>query len=362
MRNAKLILDDGREFHGKSFGYEANTTGEVVFCTAMIGYPECITDAAYAGQILALTYPIIGNCGEPNPQNDVNGLAAYVDGAKIYPRALVVTDYSEAYSHWNAVGTLAEWLKREKVPAITGVDTRELTKVLRENGVMKGRIVIEDCDEVAGQDDEAASYDEQIFVDKVALSEVQRYNEGAAKKVVFVNSGSGFTALCSLIEKGVEVISVPWNYDFNTLEFDALFLGSGPGNPALLMPLIEHVKAFFATEKVRPCLGLGLGHEIMALAAGGKVVKLKYGHRGSNQPVQEVGTTHSFVTGQNHGYAVDAKSLPADWKELYVNLNDGSCEGITHECNPWYSAQFNPEKCCAPVAMKSIYDKFISAL
>ncbi len=324
----------------------------------MIGYPDSLTDASYAGQILVLTYPLIGNCGEPNPQNDENGLAAYVEGTKIYPKALVVTDYSEAFSHWNAKGTLADWLCREKVTAITGVDTRDLTKMLRDNGTMKGRIVVEACAEDVADE----NYDEVNYVAQVSPAEVVRYNEGAGKKVVFVDCGSGISLLRGLISKGVEVIRVPWNYDFNALSFDALFIGNGPGNPSLLTPLIDNVRKFFGAAEARPCLGIGLGHEVMALAVGAKVEKLKYGHRGSNQPVQEVGTTNSFITGQNHGYAVAVTTLSADWAPLYVNLNDGSCEGFAHTVKPWYSAQFNPEKCCSPLAMQTVYDKFINAI
>ncbi len=358
MRNATLILEDGHEFHGKSFGSDRNTSGEVVFCSAMTGYPESLTDASYAGQILTFTYPLVGNYGVPPFTEGENGLMDFFDGKRIMPSAIIVTDYSDTYSHWNASDNLANWLKCENVPAITGVDTRELTKVIRENGVMKGRIVIEGENEAPATCD----YETKNFAEELSCREIIRYGEGNGKKVVVLDCGVKDGTIRSLLAQGVEVIRVPWNYDFNDLEFDGLYLAEGPGNPAVLKESIANVKKFIEASHAKPCLGVGLGLQLLALASGATIEKLKSGHRSANQPVREVGTPNCFITNQNHGYVVVSETLPADWKPLFVNLNDGTIEGIRHAANPWFASQFNPERCCMPLKMVSIYEQFICAL
>ena len=210
-KEAKLILDDGTEFCGWSFGYEANAVGEVVFNTAMTGYPESLTDPSYAGQILVTTYPLIGNYGVPETGGEP--LPKFMESERIHVKGLVVADYSEKYSHWNAKESLAEWLKREKIPAITGIDTRRLTKRLRESGVMKGRVVISENSEYSDYSD----YGSINWVEKVSCKEVIRYNEGAGKRVVLVDCGVKANIIRCLMNRGVEVIRVPWDYDFNQL-------------------------------------------------------------------------------------------------------------------------------------------------
>lgn len=219
MRNVTLVLDDGTKFHGKSFGYEKPVAGEVVFNTAMMGYPESLTDPSYAGQLLALTYPLIGNYGVPPLNEGANGLAEFTESNKIYVSALIVTDYSEVYCHWNAQESLGDWLKREQIPGITGIDTRELTKVLREHGVMMGKIIFDDEPENIPE----AEYAGVNFVSEVSCKEIIHYNKGAEKKVVLVDCGVKNNIIRSLIRRGVEVIRVPWNYDFNEMDFDGLF-------------------------------------------------------------------------------------------------------------------------------------------
>lgn len=357
MRNVTLILDDGTKFRGQSFGYEKPVAGEVVFNTAMSGYPENLTDPSYAGQILVLTYPLIGNYGVPTTEAGEYGLADFLESHHVQVSALVCSAYSPAYSHWNAKESLEEWLKREEIPAITGIDTRELAKVLREKGVMNGRIVFEDDQQV-----ETVAYETHNFVEKVACNEVIRYNEGANKKVVLLDCGVMHNIVRSLIRRGVEVIRVPWNYNFNELEFDGLFLANGPGNPNTLGEAVENIRQFLAAEKVRPCLGVCLGNELLAMAAGAKVNKLKYGHRSHNQPVRKVGTNSCLITTQNHGYAVDANTLPADWEVSYINMNDGSCEGIRHKQNPWSAVQFQLEACTMPLDADPMIDEFVKQL
>ena len=361
MREARLILSDGTVFYGHSFGFEAETVGEVVFNTAMTGYPESLTDPSYAGQILVTTFPLIGNYGVPDTGLGSDGLPLFMESDRIHPKALVVADYSERYSHWNAKESLASWLKREKIPAITGIDTRRLTKVLREHGVMMGRIVIEGA-EAKPQGTEQEDYGSVNWVEKVSCKDIIRYNEGGNKKVVLVDCGVKTNIIRCLIRRGVEVVRVPWDYDFNELDFDGLFLANGPGDPEQCGKTVEHIRTFLNNKVVRPCMGICLGNQLLARAAGANTYKLKYGHRSHNQPVRKVGTNQCFITSQNHGYAVDDSTLPADWEPLFVNMNDGSNEGIRHKTNPWMSAQFHPEACSGPTDTEFMFDEFVKML
>jgi len=372
-KEARLILSDGTVFCGWSFGFEGETVGEVVFNTAMTGYPESLTDPSYAGQILVTTFPLIGNYGVPDTGIGENGLPLFMESDRIHPKAIVVADYSEQYSHWNAKESLASWLKREKVPGISGIDTRRLTKVLREHGVMMGRVVIEGAGIESQQTEQ--DYGSVNWVEKVSCKEVITYNEGAGKRVVLVDCGVKANIIRCLIRRGMEVIRVPWDYDFNQLEFDGLFLANGPGDPEQCEVTVSHIRKFLETESqkssngeivkssnIRPCMGICLGNQLLARAAGAKTYKLKYGHRSHNQPVREVGTNRCFITSQNHGYAVDDSTLPADWEPLFVNMNDGSNEGIRHKSNPWMSAQFHPEACSGPTDTEWMFDEFVKML
>ncbi len=367
-QEARLILDDGTEFCGWSFGYEANAVGEVVFNTAMTGYPESLTDPSYAGQILVTTYPLIGNYGVPETGGEP--LPKLMESERIHVKGLVVADYSEKYSHWNAKESLAEWLKREKIPAITGIDTRRLTQRLRESGVMRGRIIISENSDYF----EHSEYGSINWVEQVSCKEVITYKpdptaaansslftlHSSFPRVVLVDCGVKANIIRCLVNRGVEVIRVPWDYDFNQLDFDGLFLANGPGDPEQCNKTVEHIRTFLNNPNVRPLMGICLGNQLLARAAGAKTYKLKYGHRSHNQPVQLVGTTRCFITSQNHGYAVDASTLPADWEPLFVNMNDGSNEGIRHKTMPWFSVQFHPEACSGPTDTEWMFDEFVS--
>ena len=391
-KEARLILDDGTVFCGWSFGAETNTVGEVVFNTAMMGYPESLTDPSYAGQILVTTFPLIGNYGvpglipnpslTPNPSpvgegnfvgEGSNGKAVLpiLESDKIHVKGLIVADYSEEYSHWDAKESLSSWLKREGIPAISGIDTRRLTKLLREHGVMRGRISLtpDPSPKGEGSDNLNEDYGSINWVEKVSCKEVITYNalpikgeRGEGPRVVLIDCGVKANIIRCLIKRGVEVVRVPWDYDFNQLEFDGLFLANGPGDPEQCSKTVEHIRTFLNNKEVRPLMGICLGNQLLARAAGAKTYKLKYGHRSHNQPVQQVGTTKCYITSQNHGYAVDDSTLPSEWEPLFVNMNDGSNEGIRHKTNPWFSAQFHPEACSGPTDTEWMFDEFVKSL
>lgn len=369
--NAKLILSDGTEFHGWSFGAEHNVSGEVVFNTAMTGYTESLTDPSYAGQMLVMTYPLVGNYGVPSSDMESNGLPIWMESEHIHPKALIVADYSESFSHWNAKESLADWLKREGVPALTGIDTRRLTMLLRERGVMMGKIVLDNkineknrIEENEQNPDFELDYGNTNWVESVSCREVIRYQPIGEKRhrVVLVDCGVKANIIRCLIKRGMEVVRVPWDYDFNSLCFDGLFLTNGPGNPDCCEVTINHIREFLKGGTTIPCMGICLGNQLLAKAAGAKTYKLKYGHRSHNQPVRRVGTNQCFITSQNHGYAVDDSTLPSDWTPLFVNMNDGSNEGIRHSSNPWFSVQFHPEACGGPVDTEYLFDEFLNLL
>jgi len=364
--------------------------GEVVFNTAMTGYPESLTDPSYAGQLMTLTYPLAGNYGVPPFTLEPNGLATFMESERIHAEAIIVSDYSENYSHWNAVESLGDWLKREHVPGITGIDTRELTKVLREHGVMTGSIVFDDSMENGQLTID--HYGEVNYVDKVSCKEIIVYADEEArhfpvgtpkeelnallaqphsplsmvncslkKKVVLVDCGVKHNILRCLLSRGVEVIRVPWDYDFNGLEFDGLFISNGPGDPDTCDAAVQNIRKAMRNERL-PIFGICMGNQLLAKAGGAKIYKLKYGHRSHNQPVRMVGTERCFITSQNHGYAVDNDTLTADWEPLFVNMNDDSNEGIRHKRNPWFSAQFHPEAASGPTDTMFLFDKFVEML
>lgn len=357
-KGVRLLLDDGTVFHGKSFGFEKPVAGEVVFNTAMTGYPESLTDPSYAGQLMTLTYPLVGNYGVPPFTLEPDGLATFMESEHIHAEAIIVSDYSENYSHWNAVESLGDWLKREQIPGITGIDTRELTKVLREHGVMMGRIAFDDeSDEMP-----EASYADVNYVDKVSCKEVIRYNGGTGKKkVLLVDCGVKYNIIRCLLKRDVEVIRVPWDYDYTGMEFDGLFISNGPGDPDTCDAAVQNIRKAMQNEKL-PIFGICMGNQLLSKAGGAKIYKLKYGHRSHNQPVRMVGTERCFITSQNHGYAVDNNTLAEDWEPLFINMNDGSNEGIRHKRNPWFSAQFHPEAASGPTDTEFLFDDFVKLL
>lgn len=354
QRTVQLLLDDGSVFHGKSFGYEKATAGEVVFNTAMTGYPESLTDPSYSGQLMVLTYPLVGNYGVPPRTFEANGLATFMESEKIHAEAIIVSDYSFEYSHWNAVESLGSWLKDEKVAGIYGIDTRELTKLLREKGSMKGKIVFDAADEIDFVDPNLINQ-----VDIVSCKEVITYGNGS-KKVVLVDCGVKHNIIRCLLKRDVTVIRVPCNYDFTNMEYDGLFISNGPGDPDTCEAAVINIRK--AMERNTPICGICMGNQLLAKAGGASIYKLKYGHRSHNQPVRMVGTERCFITSQNHGYAVDNSTLGADWEPLFINMNDGTNEGIKHKTKPYFSAQFHPEACSGPTDTEFLFDKFVELL
>ena len=321
-KKARLILEDGTVFEGRSFGYEGPAAGEVVFNTAMTGYPESLTDPSYEGQILVTTFPLQGNYGVPAPDRGEPSLSDSFESERIHCRGLVVQDYSWEASHWKSGRTLAKWLEDEKIPAVYDIDTRALTKHLREHGSMLGKILVEGCG-----DTEFYDPNKENLVGKTSTREVETYeptegsveNGNGPKTVVLVDCGVKHNIVRCLVRRGVRVVR-------------------------------------------KPICGICMGNQLLALAAGAKTFKLKYGHRSHNQPVRQAGTDRCFITSQNHGFAVDTDTLPADWEALYINLNDGTNEGIRHKTKPFFSAQFHPEAASGPKDTEFIFDDFVALL
>lgn len=357
MPKATLILHDGLKFEGYSFGSTSNTAGEVVFNTAMTGYPESLTDPSYEGQILVTTYPLLGNYGVPKAEADPEvGLPLHYEAEKIHPAAIICQDYSPEASHWLSGESLGEWLKREGIPGITGIDTRALTKHLREKGSMLGKIVIEGNGE---PEPDFIDPNAENLIARVSTPEPKEFGKGD-KHVVLVDCGTKFNIVRCLVKRGVKVTLVPWDYDFNHLDYDGLFISNGPGNPDFAEATVANIRK--AMEQRKPICGICMGNQLLAKAAGAKVYKLKYGHRGHNQPVRMAGTNRCFITSQNHGFAIDNATLPEDWEPLFINLNDDTNEGVRHKTLPFFSAQFHPEANSGPKDTEFIFDEFIKML
>ena len=350
---AKLVLEDGTEFVGRSFGYERSVSGELCFYTAMTGYPESLSDPSYRGQILVPTYPMIGNYGVPADELDENGVSRWFESDKVQCQALIIQNYSDRYSHWDSSRSLGTWLKQHKVPALCDIDTRALTQLLRDKGAMLGKIVFE------GEDVEIEDPNKRNLVDEVSTQEIMTYGNGKYK-VLMVDCGMKNNILRCLLRYDVQVKRVPWNYDFTHEDYDGLFISNGPGDPTMCGATIEHLR--WAIGQGKPIMGICLGNQLLALAAGAKTYKLKYGHRGHNVPVKEVGTHRCFITSQNHGFAVDDATIPDDWKPLYVNLNDQTNEGICHTSKPFFSTQFHPEASSGPVDSMKLFETFVKSM
>jgi carbamoyl-phosphate synthase small subunit len=355
----RLVLADGSEFRGEAFGALAAVAGEVVFNTGMTGYVEILTDPSYRGQILVLTYPLVGNYGVP-PARSTGSIDGPWESGRIQPQALLVQSCSHHYSHHAARRSLGDWLVSEGIPGVTGIDTRTLTRILREHGTMSGWLFPDSMDlEQARQEAKAVEMSRQVFLD-VAPLQATTYEAGHTR-VLLVDCGAKDQIARSLVARGVTVVRVPWHADLLTYArgVDGILIGNGPGDPQDLRALSNQL-AQLMVRFVGPIFGVCLGHQVLAMAAGARTYKLAYGHRGVNQPVQDVLTRQCYVTSQNHGYAVDEDSLPQTWQPWFVNINDGTNEGIRSRSRPHFSVQFHPEAAPGPEDTAFLFDEFIS--
>ncbi|KKR34048.1 MAG: Carbamoyl-phosphate synthase small chain [Candidatus Gottesmanbacteria bacterium GW2011_GWC2_39_8] len=348
-------MENGKVFEGFFAGAEKDVSGEVVFSTGMVGYPESLTDPSYKGQILVFTYPMIGNYGFPKKRDDV--LSGSLESKEIQVSALVLSDTYDHESHWEANESLVCRLKKDNVPALAGIDTRTLTKIIRKSGVMKG---------IISQQKPTASRlflsDEKVNpVDQVSCKEKRVYGSGKIH-ILLIDCGVKYNILRSLINLGVKVTRIPWDqdpFDGNSL-YDGVIISNGPGDPKDVKETINTVST--AMDKKIPILGICLGNQILSLAAGGDTYKLKYGHRGQNQPVKDVTSGKCYITTQNHGYAVKEDDIPKGFEPWFINLNDQTNEGIRHKTLPFYSVQFHPEACPGPTDTSWVFDFFISGV
>ncbi|RLG13761.1 MAG: carbamoyl-phosphate synthase (glutamine-hydrolyzing) small subunit [Candidatus Nanohalarchaeota archaeon] len=348
-----LVLQDGSIYPGYSFGAERAVSGEVVFNTGMVGYEQALTDPSYSGQILIFTYPLIGNYGVAKNEFDKNKLSRYFESEKIHPFGLIVSEYCSRYSHFSASKSLSEFLIENHIPAIAGIDTRALTKKIRECGTMPGKIVFEENDALDFYDP-----DNDDLVKLVTSKKIIRYNSiGGKSKVVLIDCGVKHSIIKNLIKQNLEVIRVPYDYDFTkNIDYDAVFISNGPGDPMNCSRTIEILRKCLNGRK--PVFGICLGNQLLALAVGAKTYKLKYGHRSQNQPCINTETKRCYITSQNHGFAIDDKTLPQDWKPWFFNANDGTNEGIKHKTKPFMSVQFHPEANPGPNDTQYLFAEF----
>lgn len=351
---------------GRSFGASVDMSGEVVFNTGMVGYPEALTDPSYRGQILVLTYPLIGNYGVPDDtMMDKHGLPLFFESNNIHIAGLVVSSYSWTHSHWAAQKSLSKWLCDNNIPAMYGVDTRALTKRLREHGSILGRIEVNPAHiEHPIPASKFINPNQRNLVAEVSTKTTVVYGKGNTPKIIGYDCGMKFNIIRYLVDTHkVELTVVPYNYNLETnpenIEWDGLFLSNGPGDPTMCGETIASIKYALHLEVPKPIFGICLGNQLLALAAGASTYKMKYGNRGMNQPAIDLRTGRCYITSQNHGYAVDAKSLPELWKPLFLNANDLTNEGIVHTSKPFFSVQFHPEACGGPLDTAFLFDKFV---
>lgn len=350
---AKLVLSDGTIFAGFQAGFNKSTNGEVVFTTGMVGYEQSLTDPSYAGQILTFTYPLIGNWGVPHKK--------YWESDRIQVQGVIISNLTTKPSHHKSTQTLDSWLKKEKIPAIVGVDTRKLTQKLREKGVMLGKIIVNN------EDVNFWNPNESNLVAKVSPKKLKVHKPIAIKDKILtniglLNCGAKDNIKNSLLKRGVRVFELPWNYDpfENKLPIDALVISNGPGDPKVAKESIAIIKK--SLDNKIPTFGICLGNQLLALAAGGDTFKLKFGHRAQNQPTIQVRSKRCYITTQNHGFALSEKKLPKDFKRWFYNANDNTNEGIIHEKLPFFSVQFHPEATPGPTDTEWLFDFFLKKI
>ncbi|KAF2163388.1 hypothetical protein M409DRAFT_57663 [Zasmidium cellare ATCC 36951] len=363
FERATFTIRDGPIFHGKSFGARANISGEAVFTTSLVGYPESMTDPSYRGQILVFTQPLIGNYGVPSSARDEYGLLKYFESPNIQACAIVVADVALRYSHWTAVESLAEWCAREGVPAISGVDTRAIVTYLREQGSSLGKITI--GEEYDADEDEA-------FEDPASINLVKRVSTKAPfhvpspngnAHIALIDCGVKENIIRSIVSRGASVTCLPYDYPIHKSahHFDGVFISNGPGDPTHCRVTSDNLRKLMNNSQI-PIMGICLGHQLLAIASGAGTTKMKYGNRAHNIPALDLSTGKCHITSQNHGYAVDPATLPSDFKEYFTNLNDGSNEGMIHKSRPIFSTQFHPEAKGGPLDSSYLFDAYLNSV
>lgn len=357
-RSATLVLDDNAVFEGIGFGAEGATYGEVVFSTGLTGYPESLTDPSYRGQILVLTYPLIGNYGVPD-RTATAGVLDHFESERIQVAGLVVSTLSRTPSHWSAVSSLDDWLRAEGIPAIEDVDTRALTQRLRAHGTIGGRIISGGAAVPASDIEQARNLVAEVSAPE---TRVLRAPRGRGVAVGVLDCGVKNNMLRLLLERGADVVRLPWDADpiAAVPRIDGLLISNGPGDPKDVPASVAMTRR--ALDHGLPTFGICLGNQIIALAAGADTYKLPYGHRGQNQPCIDLDTGRCYITSQNHGYTVDEKTLPTGWEPWFRNANDGTNEGIRHTGKPFSAVQFHPEAHPGPEDLRGLVDDFLDGL
>jgi carbamoyl-phosphate synthase small subunit len=341
-KEAWLVLEDGMKFAGRTPVWQDDSKpGEVVFNTGMTGYIESLTDPSYSEQILTFTYPLIGNYGVPEEP---------WESSRIYAKGAVVSEDIEMWSHPLSRESFLQWLQQQDVPLIYDVDTRQLTRHLRTKGVVNG-VITTDTDVKSFKSNKPL-----VTIDKPELIKVP----GAKKTVILLDCGAKENIQRCLLDRKLNVLRVPYDYDLSKEKYDGVVLSNGPGNPSDYGKAIETIKELIKGDK--PVFGICLGSQLMSLAAGATTYKLKFGHRGHNQPCMDMSSGKCYITSQNHGYAVDKGTLPKDWNVYFTNLNDGSVEGIIHKSKPFFSVQFHPEAAPGPTDTEFLFEKFTESL
>ncbi len=373
MKKGRLVLKDGTSYEGYIFGAEKSTAGEVVFSTGMVGYPESLTDPSFQGQLLTFTYPLVGNYGVPDEKLDKYKISKVFESGRIHAKGLIVGEYSQNYNHWNAARSLSAWLKEEGITGITGIDTRALTQLLRDKGSQLGKILVEDKD-VPEYNPNTYNIVEEVSLKKPKIykagrsyGDVPSSSRGGPKRIIMIDCGVKNNTIRNFLNRDITVIRVPWNYDYfapgaraTIGKFHGVFISNGPGDPAMCKETIAIIQKGFE-EKI-PTFGICLGNQLMGLAAGAKTYKLRYGNRGQNQPCVDLETGRCYMTSQNHGFAINPKTLPKDWKVWFENANDKTVEGIKHKKLPFFSVQFHPEASPGPMDTEYLFDTFVKTL
>lgn len=362
---AKLILDDGSVFDGVGFGYPSEIAGEVVFNTGMVGYTETLTDPSYRGQILCMTYPLVGNYGVPSFDiKDEYGLPKFFESDNIQVKALLIHDLSDIASHWSCTKTLDQWLHEEKIPGIYGIDTRALTKKLRVHGVMMGAVVVSESSDI----DEArlkralasAKYEGLNFMPEVSTSEPKEYGDKDKECIVVLDTGVKYSIIRNIMRTGYRVVRLPWDATYDQIMSynpKGVVISNGPGDPKVCTDTIKTASKLI--KESTPTLGICLGNQILALAGGADTYKLKFGHRGQNKPCVDRRNNQVYVTSQNHGYGIDPKTLgKTGFKVWFENADDDTVEGIEHKSKPIIAVQFHPEASPGPYDCMYVFDRF----